>query len=85
MYYIFKVNCQIFFQKNSLKHQRPCIRYILLFVLLLIYDEIQIALVRKDGLICKGNFIYTKLSKPPEMIFFLIEDENPSANNFIRR
>ena len=63
--------------------QRPCIRYVLLFVLLLIYDEIQIALVRKDGIICEGNFIYTKLSKPPELISFLFGDENPIINNLL--
>ena len=84
MHYIFNVNCQIFFAKQLFKtSQRPCIRYVLLFVLLLIYDEIQIALVRKDGVICEGNFIYTKLSKPPELISFLFGDENPIINNLL--
>ena len=54
-----------------------------MFFLLLIYDEIQIALVRKDGVICEGNFIYTKLSKPPELISFLFGDENPIINNLL--
>ena len=49
----------------------------------MIYDEIQIALVRKDGVICEGNFIYTKLSKPPELIPFLFGDENPIINNLL--
>ena len=49
----------------------------------MIYDEIQIALVRKDGIICEGNFIYTKLSKPLELISFLFGDENPIINNLL--
>ena len=49
----------------------------------MIYDKIQIALVRKDGVICEGNFIYTKLSKPPELIPFLFGDENPIINNLL--
>ena len=63
--------------------QRPCIRYVLLFVLLLIYVEIQIALVRKDGVICEDNFIYPKPPKPLELIFFLFGDENPIINNLL--
>ena len=58
-------------------------RYVLSLVLLLIYDEIQIALVRKDTIICEGNVIYTKLSKPLERICFLFGDENPVINNLI--
>ena len=49
----------------------------------MIYDEIQIALVRKDGIICEGNFIYTKLSKPLELISFLFGDENPIISNLL--
>ena len=49
----------------------------------MIYDEIQIALVRKDGIICEGNFIYTKLSKPLELISFLFGDENLIINNLL--
>ena len=63
--------------------QRLCIRYVLLFVLLLIYVEIQIALVRKDGVICEDNFIYPKPPKPLELIFFLFGDENPIINNLL--
>ena len=49
----------------------------------MIYDEIQIALVRKDGIICEGNFIYTKLSKPLELISFLFGNENPIISNLL--
>ena len=49
----------------------------------MIYDEIQIALVTKDVVICEGNFIYTKLSTSPELISFLFEDENPIINNLL--
>ena len=49
----------------------------------MIYDKIQIALVRKDGIICEGNFIYTKLSKPLELISFLFGDENPIISNLL--
>ena len=35
--------------------------------------------VRKDGIICDGNFIYAKISKP-ELIFFLFGDENSKIN-----
>ena len=49
----------------------------------MIYDEIQIALVRKDGIICEGNFIYTKLSKHLELISILFGDENPIINNLL--
>ena len=49
----------------------------------MIYDEIQIALVRKDWIICEGNFIYIKLSKPLELISFLFGDENPIINNLL--
>ena len=31
--------------------------------------------VRKDGIICEDNFIYSRVSKPLELISFLIEDE----------
>ena len=54
-----------------------------LLCLLLIYDEIQIALVRKVGIICERNFIYTKLSKPLELISFLFGDENLIINNLL--
>ena len=54
-----------------------------LLFLLLIYDEIQIALVRKVGIICERNFIYTKLSKPLELISFLFGDENPIISNLL--
>ena len=49
----------------------------------MIHDEIQIAFLRKDGIICEGNFIYTKLSKPLEnpKSSFLFGDENPVINN----
>ena len=53
------------------------------FVLLLIHDEIQIAFLRKDEIICEGNFIYTKLSKPLELISFLSGDEKPVINNLL--
>ena len=53
------------------------------FVLLLIHDEIQIAFLRKDEIICEGNFIYTKLSKPLELISFLFGDENPIISNLL--
>ena len=52
-----------------------------MFVLLLIYDEIQIALFRNDEIICEGNFIYTKLSKPLELISFVFGNESPIINN----
>ena len=84
LYYIFKVNYQIFFAKQLFTtSQRSCIRYVLLFVVLLIYDEIEIALVRKDGIICERNFIYTKLSKPLELVSFLFGDENTIINNLL--
>ena len=84
LYYTFKVNCQIFFAKQLFKtSQRSCIRYVLLFVVLLIYDEIEIALVRKDGIICERNFIYIKLSKPLELVSFLFGDENTTINNLL--
>ena len=54
-----------------------------LLFLLLIYGEIQIALFRKVGIICERNFIYTKLSKPLELISFLFGDENPNINNLL--
>ena len=47
------------------------------------YDESQVALVRKDGIICEGNIIYAKLSKPLQMISFLLGDENPIINNLL--
>ena len=49
----------------------------------MIYVEIQIALVRKDGVICEDNFIYPKPPKPLELIFFLFGDENPIINNLL--
>ena len=49
----------------------------------MIYDEIQIALVRKDGVICEGNFIYTKLKKPLELRSFFWGDQNAVTNNFL--
>ena len=49
----------------------------------MINDEIQIALVRKDGIISEGNFIYTKLSKHLELISILFGDENPIINNLL--
>ena len=49
----------------------------------MIHDEIQIAFLRKDGIICEGNFIYTKLSKPLELISFLSGDEKPVINNLL--
>ena len=49
----------------------------------MIYDEIQIALVRKDGINCEGNFIYTELSKPLKLISFLFGDENLTINNLL--
>ena len=55
----------------------------LLFVLLVIYDEIQIALIRKGGVICEDNFIYAKLSELPELISYLFGDENPIINNLL--
>ena len=78
-----KLTVQYSLQNNSLTHQCPCITYVLLFVLLLIYDEIQIALARKYGIISEGNFIYTKFSKPLELISFLFGDENPIINNLL--
>ena len=39
--------------------------------------------VKKDGIICDGNFIYIKLSKPLELIYFLFGDENPIINNLL--
>ena len=38
------------------------------------------ARVRKDGIICEDNFIYTKILKPPELISFLFGDENSIIN-----
>ena len=49
----------------------------------MIYDEIHIALVRKNGIICEGNFIYTKLLKPLDLISFLFGDENPIIKNLL--
>ena len=49
----------------------------------MIHDEIQIALVRKDGIICDCNFIYTKLSKPLELTSFLFGDESPFIKNLL--
>ena len=54
-----------------------------MFVLLSIYDKIQIVLVRKDGIICERTFIYTKLSKPLELISFFWGDENLFINNLL--
>ena len=48
----------------------------------MIYDEIQITLVRKDVIICENDFIYTKLSKPLELIS-LFGNENPIINNLL--
>ena len=39
--------------------------------------------VRKGGIICEGNFIYTKILKPLELISFLFGDENPIINNLL--
>ena len=39
--------------------------------------------VRKDGIICEGDFIYIKISKPFELMFFLFGDENPIINNLL--
>ena len=39
--------------------------------------------VRIDGIICEGNFIYTKISKHHELISFLSGDENPIINNVL--
>ena len=39
--------------------------------------------VREDGIICEENFIYTKISKPPELISFLLGDEKPVINNLL--
>ena len=50
---------------------------------MLIYDEIHIALVRKVGMICEGNSIYTNYSKPYELISFLFGDENAIINNLL--
>ena len=51
---------------------------------LLIYDEIQITLVlEKMGIICEGNFIYTKIPTSLELISFLFGDENPLINNLL--
>ena len=44
------------------------------------YDEIQIALVKKDSIICERNFIYIK---PFELIFFFGGDQNPVINNLL--
>ena len=49
----------------------------------MVHDEIQIAFLRKDGIICEGNLIYTKLSKPLELISFLFGDEKPVINNLL--
>ena len=51
---------------------------------LLIYDEIQITLLlEKMGIICEGNFIYTKISTPLKQISLLFGDENPLINNLL--
>ena len=39
--------------------------------------------VIKDGIIPEGNFIYTKISKPLELISFLFGDENTIINNLL--
>ena len=39
--------------------------------------------VRIDGIICEGNFIYTKISKHLELISFLSGDGNPIINNVL--
>ena len=39
--------------------------------------------VRKDGIISKSNFIYTKISKSLELISFSFGDENPIINNLL--
>ena len=39
--------------------------------------------VRKDGIICKGSFIYTKISKPLELIYLLFGDERPIVTNLL--
>ena len=45
--------------------------------------RLHFALVRKGGIICKGNFIYAKISKPLELISFLFGNENPIINNLL--
>ena len=39
--------------------------------------------VRKDEVICEGNFIYTKISKNLILIPLLFGDENPFINNLL--
>ena len=38
---------------------------------------------RKSGITCENNFIYTKISKPLELISFLFGDKNPIINNLL--
>ena len=39
--------------------------------------EIQIALVLEKMRICEGNFVYSKILKPPELISFLFGGRSP--------
>ena len=37
----------------------------------------------EHGIICEENFMYTNISKPPELISFLLGDEKPVINNLL--
>ena len=39
--------------------------------------------VKKDGIICEGDFIYTKNLKLRVLILLLFGDENPFKNNLL--
>ena len=39
--------------------------------------------VKKDGIICEGDFIYTKILKLRVLILLLFGDENPFINNLL--
>ena len=39
--------------------------------------------VKKDGIICEGDFIYTKILKLRVLILLLFGDENPFKNNLL--
>ena len=56
--------------------------YFCLFLLTLWWNA-DCTRIRKDGIICEKNFIYTKTSKPLEMVSFLFGDENPIINNLL--
>ena len=84
LYHIFKVNCQILckiiLQNMTASLYKVCTS-ICFFID--IWWNSDCTRFRKDGMICEGNFIYTKVSKPLELISFLFGNENLIINNLL--